>query len=137
MTGASGGLTFGIMFAMYGLGFWYGVKLIMDDRESEACRACPPPDFDCLTTCVRYNAKALLTVFFSVLIGGFQLGQAAPYVEAGLATKKPTQKNPKKLSFLYKRNSKVCTQLKVHKIENFFDSDFGICVISLIVMSKY
>ncbi len=27
--------------------------------------------------------------------------------------------------------------LKVHRIENFFDSDFGICVISLIVMSKY
>ncbi len=24
--------------------------------------------------------------------------------------------------------------LKVHKIENFFDSDFGICVISLLVM---
>ncbi len=27
--------------------------------------------------------------------------------------------------------------LKVHKIENFFDSDFGICVISLLVMSQY
>ncbi len=27
--------------------------------------------------------------------------------------------------------------LKVHKNENFFDSDFGICVISLLVMSKY
>jgi hypothetical protein len=27
--------------------------------------------------------------------------------------------------------------LKVHKIENFFDSDFGICLISLLVMSKY
>jgi hypothetical protein len=27
--------------------------------------------------------------------------------------------------------------LKVHKIENFFDSDFGICVISLLVLSKY
>ncbi len=27
--------------------------------------------------------------------------------------------------------------LKVHKIENFFDSDFRICVISLIVLSKY
>jgi hypothetical protein len=24
--------------------------------------------------------------------------------------------------------------LKVHKIKNFFDSDFGICVISLLVM---
>jgi hypothetical protein len=29
------------------------------------------------------------------------------------------------------------SSLKVHKIENFLDSDFGICVISLIVMSKY
>ncbi len=27
-------------------------------------------------------------------------------------------------------------RLKVHKIENFFDSDFGICVISLLVMHK-
>ncbi len=27
--------------------------------------------------------------------------------------------------------------LKVHKIENFFDSDFGICIISLLDMSKY
>jgi hypothetical protein len=27
--------------------------------------------------------------------------------------------------------------LKLHKIENFFDSDFGICVISLLGMSKY
>ncbi len=27
--------------------------------------------------------------------------------------------------------------LKVHKIEYFFDSDFGICVISLLFMSKY
>ncbi len=26
--------------------------------------------------------------------------------------------------------------LKVHKIENFFYSDFGICVISLLVMHK-
>jgi hypothetical protein len=29
------------------------------------------------------------------------------------------------------------SNLKVHKIENFFDSDFGICIISLLVMSKY
>ncbi len=32
---------------------------------------------------------------------------------------------------------RVFPLLKVHKIENFFDSDFGICVISLLVMSKY
>ncbi len=36
-----------------------------------------------------------------------------------------------------KRTSTIRTvQLKVHKIENFFDSDFGICVISLLVMHK-
>ncbi len=31
----------------------------------------------------------------------------------------------------------IISLLKVHKIENFFDSDFGICVISLLVISKY
>ncbi len=31
----------------------------------------------------------------------------------------------------------VQTSLKVHKIENFSDSDLGFCVISLLVMSKY
>ena len=35
----------------------------------------------------RYNAKSLLTCFFSVLIGGFQIGQAAPYVEALMIAK--------------------------------------------------
>ncbi len=34
-------------------------------------------------------------------------------------------------------NGLLAVFLKVHKIENFFDSDFGICVISLLVMSKY
>ncbi len=36
----------------------------------------------------------------------------------------------KRLSFI------VLSDLKVHKIEKFFDSDFGICVISLLVMHK-
>merc|ERR1719483_1975780 len=85
LTGISGGLTFGIMYAVYGLGFWYGVKCIMDDRESEACMACAGLDFKCLEDCQRYSPKALLVVFFSVLIGGFQIGQSAPYAEA-LAT---------------------------------------------------
>ncbi len=47
----------------------------------------------------------------------------------------------KLLSFSQKRTYKSSIEieqyLKVHKIENFFDSDFGICIISLLVMSKY
>ncbi len=38
-------------------------------------------------------------------------------------------------TFMWKKLS--AEKLKVHKIENFFDSDFGICFISLLVMSKY
>ena len=87
LTGLSGGLTFGIMYAVYGLGFWYGIKCVMDDREGEECMKCVlGPDFvQCMTDCQRYTPGALLTVFFAVLIGGFQAGMAAPYVEA-LAT---------------------------------------------------
>ncbi len=36
--------------------------------------------------------------------------------------------------FLYCKAHHSTAPLKVHKIENFFDSDFGICVISLLVM---
>jgi hypothetical protein len=35
-----------------------------------------------------------------------------------------------------KAGNHAARTLKVHKIENVFDSDFGICVISLSVMSK-
>jgi hypothetical protein len=38
---------------------------------------------------------------------------------------------------IYKWVVPASGDLKVHKIENFLDSDFGICVISLLVMSKY
>jgi hypothetical protein len=36
-----------------------------------------------------------------------------------------------------KRISLAFYELKVHKIEIFFDSDFGICVISFLVWSKW
>ncbi len=38
---------------------------------------------------------------------------------------------------VYKQWENMYSTLKVHKIDNFFDSDFGICVISLLFMSKY
>lgn len=82
LTGVSGGLMFGIMYMVYALGFWYGIKTIMDDRESEECQACNGLDFECLENCTRYTPRSLLVVFFSVLIGGFQIGQSAPYAEA-------------------------------------------------------
>jgi hypothetical protein len=48
-----------------------------------------------------------------------------------------TMKSPS--AFGWKKNMvpRFAVSLKVHKIKNFFDIDFGICVISLLVMSKY
>ena len=35
LTGLTGGLSVGLMCAMYGLAFWYGIKCIVEDREGE------------------------------------------------------------------------------------------------------
>ena len=78
MTGASGGVTFIIMYTVYGVGFWYGVKLIFDDLEHMRSLECLES-----TECVaKYTPETLVVVFFSVLMGGFQIGQSAPYAEA-------------------------------------------------------
>ncbi len=38
---------------------------------------------------------------------------------------------------MWKTEKNARSSLKVHKIENFFGSDFEFCVISLLVMLKY
>ena len=82
LTGLSSGVTLGVMFGVYGLGFWFGIKLILDDLSSEVCAACGPADAACLAACARHNARDLLTVFYCVLNGYWYLGQSAPFVEA-------------------------------------------------------
>ena len=54
LTGVGGGLMWFIIYASYALAFWYGVKLIMDDRET--C-------LKDLNSChVRYDPSSLLIV---------------------------------------------------------------------------
>jgi ATP-binding cassette subfamily B (MDR/TAP) protein 1 len=79
LTGASGGLTFAIMYSVYGLAFWYGLKLIFDDRQNLATEQCQLPDSKCEK---MFTAETLVIVFFSLLMGGFQIGLTAPFVEA-------------------------------------------------------
>ncbi|XP_048246672.1 ATP-dependent translocase ABCB1-like isoform X4 [Haliotis rufescens] len=64
--GLSLGLVWLVMFSAYALGFWYGTKLVRDEPEN-------------------YQAGKMIIVFFSVLIGAFSLGNAAPSLQA-LAT---------------------------------------------------
>ncbi|XP_017679387.1 PREDICTED: ATP-binding cassette sub-family B member 5 isoform X2 [Lepidothrix coronata] len=51
-----------VIFGSYALAFWYGTKLIAEDEN--------------------YDIGRLLIVFFSVLVGAFSLGQAAPNLES-------------------------------------------------------
>lgn len=54
LTGVSGGLVWLIIFCSYALAFWYGVRLIMDDRKEclEDPENCNP----------RYDPKSMLVV---------------------------------------------------------------------------
>uniref|UniRef100_A0A8B9ZJQ8 ATP-binding cassette sub-family B member 5 n=1 Tax=Anas platyrhynchos TaxID=8839 RepID=A0A8B9ZJQ8_ANAPL len=55
------GVAFLLIYASYALAFWYGTTLILNDE---------------------YTIGKVLTVFFSVLIGAFSMGQTAPSIEA-------------------------------------------------------
>eukprot|EP01115_Flamella_aegyptia_P000877 TRINITY_DN1130_c0_g1_i3.p1 TRINITY_DN1130_c0_g1~~TRINITY_DN1130_c0_g1_i3.p1 ORF type:complete len:523 (+),score=224.36 TRINITY_DN1130_c0_g1_i3:102-1670(+) len=62
MVGGTGiGLTMFIFFGVYGLALWYGSELVADGE---------------------IEGGDVLTVFFSVLIGAFALGQASPSMES-------------------------------------------------------
>nr|QST14979.1 ABCB1-1 protein [Diaphanosoma celebensis] len=65
-TSVGAGLVWGVIYASYALAFWYGTTLILDSCDGS----------------YTYDPASLLIVFFSVLIGAMQIGQAAPYVEA-------------------------------------------------------
>ena len=99
LTGIGGGLMWFIIYSSYALAFWYGVKLIMDDRvecfsnlqECNVRYARPQQtSFHCIPQflitknlcCCRYTPSSLLIVFFSVLMAAMNVGQASPYVEA-------------------------------------------------------
>ncbi|XP_032547318.1 ATP-dependent translocase ABCB1-like isoform X1 [Chiroxiphia lanceolata] len=55
------GAAFLLIYASYALAFWYGTTLILNED---------------------YTIGKVLTVFFSVLIGAFSIGQTAPSIEA-------------------------------------------------------
>ncbi|XP_032499211.1 ATP-dependent translocase ABCB1 isoform X2 [Phocoena sinus] len=55
------GAAFLLIYASYALAFWYGTSLVLSEE---------------------YSVGQVLTVFFSVLIGAFSVGQASPSIEA-------------------------------------------------------
>ncbi|XP_038031210.2 ATP-binding cassette sub-family B member 5 isoform X2 [Anas platyrhynchos] len=62
-TNVSLGVSQFLIFGSYALAFWYGTKLTAEEKEN-------------------YDIGHVLIVFFSVLVGAFSLGQAAPNLES-------------------------------------------------------
>ena len=61
LVGSGAGVMWLLIYGSYALAFWYGVKLIMDDRE--ACIVEP------LTCSARYTPATLLIVSLNRLFG--------------------------------------------------------------------
>lgn len=58
----------GSMFLLYSLGYWYGSNC------AQGISSCPPS----LNQGVPYTAGNVITVFFAVLVGCFNLSQLSP-----------------------------------------------------------
>ena len=79
------GLMFGIVYAAYGVGFWYGLKMLQDYRDEPEYWECLTGckfDAECIINCDKYTAGSVMTAIFGILNGGMQLGQSSMYVEA-------------------------------------------------------
>ena len=69
--GAANGALFSSAFFIYALAFWYGSKQVADNLECVQAGGA-----DCIT------GGAVITTFFSFLMGAFSLGQLAPSLNA-------------------------------------------------------
>jgi len=97
LTATTMGLMFGVIYGMYGLGLWYGVKIMLDDRESDEFRNCSATCYgennatgsgdaanilECVTDCFRFDPGSTVVCVFGILQGGMGMGQSATYAEA-------------------------------------------------------
>ena len=94
LTTSSMGLVFAVLYAVQGLGLWYGVKLIKDEEETtdfdkcwKNCTAKLAPSITEIYTCVdeecrRFTIGSVTTALFGIVQGGMQIGQAGTYFES-------------------------------------------------------
>ncbi|KAK7871055.1 hypothetical protein R5R35_007257 [Gryllus longicercus] len=66
-SGVGGGVMWFIIYSSYSLALWYGVELILEDRE---------------TGSGEYTPAVLVIVLFGVLSGAMNMGMASPHIEA-------------------------------------------------------
>ena len=82
LTGTTMGLMFGIIYGVYGLGLWFGVKIIKDEEGTEEYTSCfsnctldnsGDSDinglFDCVEGCRRFSIGSITVALFGIVQG--------------------------------------------------------------------
>ena len=92
LTGTTMGLMFGIIYGVYGLGLWYGVKIIKDEEQEDDFKFCEAKclanatnvadAYDCIGDCRRFSVGSITVALFGIVQGGMQIGQSSTFVEA-------------------------------------------------------
>ena len=78
-TGTTMGLMFGIIYGVYGLGLWYGVKIIKDEEEDIDYQSCVSnctsgttdinDILDCGEGCRRFSIGSVTVALFGIVQG--------------------------------------------------------------------
>nr|QZZ63294.1 ABC transporter [Leptinotarsa decemlineata] len=76
-SGIGTGMLWFMIYSSYALAFWYGVKLVLDQKT---------------WTDPVYTVNNMVTVFFSVMAGSMNFGIASPYIEAFAMSKAAANK---------------------------------------------
>ncbi|KAF5286694.1 hypothetical protein FQA39_LY16177 [Lamprigera yunnana] len=66
LTGIGFGLLWFFIYASYALAFWYGIKLVLEEKHLQD---------------ITYDPGTMITVFFSVMQGSINFGISSPYIE--------------------------------------------------------
>ena len=82
LTGTTMGLMFGIIYGVYGLGLWFGVKIIKDEEGTEEYTSCSSNctlDYlgdndingllDCIEGCRRFSIGSITVALFGIVQG--------------------------------------------------------------------
>ena len=82
LTGTTMGLMFGIIYGVYGLGLWFGVKIIKDEEGTEEYKSCfnnctldhiDDSDIngllDCFEGCRRFSIGSITVALFGIVQG--------------------------------------------------------------------
>ena len=74
--GTTMGLMFGIIYGVYGLGLWYGVKIIKDEEEDIDYQSCVQnctlgsgDILDCGEGCRRFSIGSVTVALFGIVQG--------------------------------------------------------------------